>query len=313
MAALLCLPGCGSVMELGDSGSAGRREVPGASGKPRAEPIASPGQLHFVDYFGGRVVGRMEVIQVLYGAGSYLPEVTSAGTPSLASFYRGVLDSEYVDWLAEYDTPAQSIRRGRFVQQVTIAPSARNRGALIDDRDIQAELSAQIAAGHLPAPHADTAGNNNTYYAVFFPHGQTITVNGAASCASFCAYHSAIADAGGTGEIYYGVHPDMQPGSGCEAVCGAEPTAFDRYTVIASHEMIETITDPEIGLTPGFPPAFPMAWNDSDTSEGEIADLCNQQFTTILGRDGVPYRVQTAYSRRAGRCVATRPGATDRR
>ncbi|HET6281644.1 MAG TPA: hypothetical protein VFH73_11775 [Polyangia bacterium] len=54
---------------------------------------------------------------------------------------------------------------------MTIAPSAANNGTVITDEQIKAELSAQLAAGNLPAPTHDAAGNNNSYYAVFFPHG----------------------------------------------------------------------------------------------------------------------------------------------
>src|SRR5207248_2009116 len=55
-------------------------------------------------YFGGRVVSNIQVVQVLYGTGSYIPQVTSTATPSIATFYQGVTNSAYVDWLVEYNT-----------------------------------------------------------------------------------------------------------------------------------------------------------------------------------------------------------------
>ena len=55
---------------------------------------------------------------------------------------------------------------------------ARTAARRISDSQIQNELAAQIIAGHLPAPTTDAAGNNNTYYAIFFPHGNTITLGG---------------------------------------------------------------------------------------------------------------------------------------
>src|SRR4051812_49308232 len=137
--------------------------------------LSAPPTRHLV-YYGGRVVSNVQVVQVLYGAGSYDPHVTSTASPSVATFYQGVLNSPYVDWLTEYDTnllPApqsnQTIGRGSFASQVTITPSAANNGATIDDTNIQAELAAQIQAGVLPPPSLDNAGNNNTYYAVYFP------------------------------------------------------------------------------------------------------------------------------------------------
>jgi hypothetical protein len=196
------------------------------------QPRSAPAGAH-LQYFGGRIVSNIQVVQVIYGAGSYLPQITNTASPSVATFYDGVLNSAYVDWLTEYNTiglppPAsnQVLGRGSFSTQTTISPATQNNGPVISDDQIQAELSAQLTAGILPPPTHDTAGNNNTYYAVFFPHGKTITLQGQASCQVFCAYHGTVADAAGFGEITYGVHPDFQPGSGCENGCGAAATPF---------------------------------------------------------------------------------------
>ena len=274
-----------------------------------AVAASAPAGAH-LSYYGGRVVSNMQVVQVIYGAGSYLPQVTSSASPSMATFYQGVLNSPYVDWLTEYDTNNQTapnsnqiVGRGSFESQVVITPSAANNGATIDDTNIKAELSAQIQAGVLPAPTHDAVGNNNTYYAVFFPHGKVITIQGSASCSVFCAYHGTIANVPGVGEIYYGVHPDFQSGSGCEFGCGMASTAFGNYTQVASHEMIETITDSEVGIATVIPGA-PLAW--FDTSYNEIGDICNDQPGTILGGDGVTYNVQTEFSNVANNCVVSR-------
>ena len=287
----------------------GQRRVPDAV-QPRG--ASAPAGAH-LDYFGGRIMSRIQVVQVIYGTGSYLPEVTSTATPSMATFYQGVLNSPYVDWLGEYNTTTQpppssnqTLGRGSFLRQATITPSAVNDGSVIDDAQIQAELAAQIEAGSLPGPSHDARGNNNTYYAVFFPHGKTITLNGLSSCSFFCAYHGTIADAGGAGEISYGVHPDLQPGSGCELGCGAAATAFGNATQVASHELVETMTDPEIGLTTDI--AAPVAWIDS--ANGEIGDICNDQNGQVIGSDGVTYDVQPEFSNALNDCVVTSPLAS---
>ena len=137
-------------------------------------------------YFGGRVVSNAQVVQVIYGTGSYLPGSRTPGRRAWRPSIRGCLNSPYVDWLREYNTarPArrptanQIIGRGSFASQVTIIPSPQNNGTVIDDCNIQAELAAQIQAGNIPAPTHDALGNNNTYYAIFFPHGKIITVQG---------------------------------------------------------------------------------------------------------------------------------------
>jgi hypothetical protein len=277
--------------------------------RPPGRPFAPTPTGAHLTYYGGRVCSNMQVVQVLYGTGNYLPNVTSTASPSIATFYQGVLNSPYLDWLSEYNTSItasggspgtnQSIGRGGFVGQFTITPSMANSGTTIDDTQIQNELAAQITAGNLPAPTTDVAGNNNTYYAVFFPHGVSITSGGAGSCVAggFCAYHGTIASVNGH-EIYYGVHPDMQAGSGCDTGCGAG-TAFQNYTSVASHEMTETITDGEVGLATAT--AAPLAWYDS--TNGEIGDICNAQQGSVVGGDGVTYTVQKEWSNAATSCI----------
>src|SRR5215831_17699265 len=129
-----------------DEATAAREEndavhFPGELREPQgaAQNTSAPFGAH-LEYFGGRVVSNIQVVQVLWGAGNYIPQVTSTDTPSMATFYQGVLNSPYVDWLSEYNTSTQSIGRGSFLTQATIFPSPANNGTVIDDTQIQAEL-----------------------------------------------------------------------------------------------------------------------------------------------------------------------------
>ena len=314
--ALATITGCNVPKDAGSVGDitpvTSRAMLPLQHGQALDNPsqikaLSAPTGAH-LSYFGGRVVSNIQVVQVIWGSGSYIPQVTSTASPSMATFYQGVLNSPYVDWLTEYNTNTQAapnsnqvIGRGSFSMQVTITPSAANNGTTITDAQIQAELSAQIAAGTLPAPTHDAAGNNNTYYAVFFPHGKVITQGGGSSCSVFCAYHGTIANAGGAGEVYYGVHPDFQAGSGCESGCGTASTVFGNYTHVASHELIETTTDAEVGLAITVAP--PLAWYDQ--INGEIGDICVRQNGQIVGSDGVTYDVQKEFSNSANDCVVS--------
>ena len=89
---------------------------------------------------------------------------------------------------------------------------------------------------------------------------------------AFCAYHGTVANIHGR-EVYYGVHPDMQAGSGCEAVA-APHRLFGNYTPVASHEMIETHHRREVGLATQNGP--PLAWYEPNFN-GEIGEICNEQ------------------------------------
>ena len=143
----------------------------------------------------------------------------------------------------EYHTPTQNINPGSFAGQYKITPTSNANGATIDDTVIQSELSAQINAGKLPAPELDSQGNPVTYYALYFPYGKSITAGSSTSCVGggFCAYHGTVAAAGSVNEYFYGVHPDMQAGSGCDTGCGYG-TTFQNYCQVSSHELVEMIT-----------------------------------------------------------------------
>jgi len=274
---------------------------------PRAaRALPAPAAAPHLSYYGGRVLSNVQVITVLYGPGSYLPQVAGTASPSLANFFGAILASPYIDWLTEYNTPAaggtgQAIGHGTFAGQFAITPSPPNNGTTISDASIQSELRAQIAAGLLPAPTIDAQGNPLTLYAIHVPHGHSIVNGTMRSCVSggFCAYHGTIA-AGAQSEIYYAVHPDMQPGSGCDTGCGAG-TNFQNETAVSSHELVEAITDAEVGLATVVGP--PVAWYDA--SNGEIGDLCNAQHGIVTGTDGLAYTVQLEFSNRANGCIAT--------
>ncbi len=293
-----------------------------APGRPQIDPWVAPhtglrntagiAGAH-LQYFGGRVLSNVHVVQVLWGTGSYDPAVTGTGPGTLSGMYQQITNSPYFDWLTEYNTIGfgfgtnQQIGRGHFDGQVTIAPSTSD--TTLDDLTIQAELAKQFAAGKLPAPTVDAAGNSNTYYALFVPAGIDIVSGGTTSCKSggFVAYHNTIANVSGVGEIYYGVHPDIRFG---DCAVGAGPgTPTQNEMSAASHELVETVTDPEVGLAPSIGP--PLAWYDPQGQNGEIGDICNQQDATIAGSDGAVYTVQQQWSNVANDCIVTRPLGND--
>src|SRR5215831_9317467 len=59
-----------------DEGSAG--------GTGRLRTAAAPANAH-LNYYGGRVISHVQVIQVVYGPGTYLPQTTGVATPTVSS------------------------------------------------------------------------------------------------------------------------------------------------------------------------------------------------------------------------------------
>src|SRR5579871_4690096 len=188
--------------------------------------FAAPAGAH-LSYFGGPVISNVHVVQVLYGSGSYNAQVAGTSTPSMGNFYRDISISGFITLLNQYSTTFsggtnQTIGNGTFDGLFQIVPSPGNNGSTITDTQIQAELLAQITAGHLPAPVLDAAGNVNTLYMIFFPPGKTITQGGSSSCVAggFCAYHGTTSTLLNGKNVLYGVHPDMQSGLCSTGGCG---------------------------------------------------------------------------------------------
>lgn len=282
-----------------------RHGVPWNDAHPGPIGQAAPAGAH-LSYFGGPVISNTHVVQVLYGSGSYNAQIAGTTSPTMGNFYGDLLgtSSGYISLLTQYNTPAsggtnQVIGNGTFDGLFQIVPSAANNGSTIDDTNIQAELLAQINAGHLPAPLLDAAGNVNTLYMIYFPPGKTITQGGSSSCVGggFCAYHGTTSSTLNSKHILYGVLPDMQAGSGCSSGCGTS-SVFGNYTSVSSHELTEAITDADVGIATTF--SAPLAWYDMNN--GEIGDICNAQQGSYTA-NGTTYTIQLEFSNSASNCV----------
>ena len=268
--------------------------MPVRSGGPTAEAV-KPALSGTLQYFGGPVLSNVKVVQVLYGSGTYLSNISGTSSPTLADFYTGVTSSAYFDWLTEYNTPTQTIGHGSFVSRVQITPAKSRNRTTISDTQIQAEINAQINAGALPAPDA------NTLYMVNFPKGKHISLSGTPSCQAggFCAYHGTFVR--NSSDVFYGVLPDMSAGSGCDVGCGGS-TQFNNQTSVASHELIEAVTDAAVGLATVFGP--PLAWYD-EVDNGEIGDLCNGIQGTVATSTGT-FTVQKEFDNATRSCIVSK-------
>ena len=270
-----------------------------------AASAAPPANAH-LNYYGGHVISNVHVIPVMWG--NNVPSAVSGG---IAAFYSAVTDSNYFDWLSEYDTNIldyagnqgtnQHIGRGTSDAARVITPSVT--GTALTDQQITTELQAQINAGHLPASDADTI------YMIHFPAGTKISMpdgsgGTASSCTQFCAYHNTIAHS--PSNIFYGIIPNVTT-DGCELGCGPAGGGFNNTTSVASHELIEAVTDAEVGLATDSAP--PLAWYDPQGQNGEIGDICNGAQGTITSHNQT-WTVQTEWSNAQGACIGT-PASTD--
>src|SRR5579864_7843436 len=273
------------------------------NGPAAAVGFAAPAGAHLT-YFGGPIISNVQVVQVLYGSGSYNSQVAGNTSPTMGNFFADITSTGLISLMQQYNTnisggTGQVFGNGTFGGLFQIVPSAGNNGSTIDDTQIQAEILAQINAGHLPAPVNDALGNPNTLYMIYFPPGKTITQGGSSSCVAggFCAYHGTTSSTLNSKHVLYGVMPDMQAGSGCSTGCGSS-TVFNNYTSVTSHELAEAQTDADVGIATTFSP--PLAWYDQ--TNGEIGDICNGQQGSYTA-NGTTYTIQLEFSNSANNCV----------
>ncbi len=245
-----------------------------------------------LSYFGGPVLANVQVVPVFYGT-----NVSSQVVASMPQFYADVTASSYWAWLCEYDTPTQHIGPGTstagYVLPVNPTPASTTDDAL------QNLLVQQVTLGNLPAP------NSNTLYMVHFPANVSIAAFGGQSCVDFCAYHNSFAS--GQTVYVYAVLMDTFTG-GCASGCGGNGTGLDNQTDTASHELVESVTDPYIGLDTSANYAYPCGWGDNNNSCGELADICDAgapgDSITVGNRTWV---VQEMWSDCQASCVSSGP------
>jgi hypothetical protein len=233
------------------------------------------------------VLSHVKVDAVVWDRWTYGKSVPLIGKHSISSFFTGITASKYLDWLSEYDTPTQHIGRGTLEGVYTVHPPTTANGSTVTGTQLAAALRALIDAGQIPKP------STNRIYAIFFRSGQTISTPDGNSADDFCAYHDTMTYKSST--AYYAVVPYELHNRGCLPAS----TAFDNVTTVVSHELVEGITDPGVGLNR-------VAWYDE--SNGEIADICagDNSAAAVTGSDGVRYMVQRLWSNHAGACIVTR-------
>ena len=245
-----------------------------------APVVSAPGAATML-YYGGPVIASVKVVVVIWGDG-----VAKTTTSQIAPYFKGMVNSTYVDQLVQYSTNItgvnghpgtdQTITRGTFHGKFKIVPI--NTSKNLTDKEIRKELKAQIAAGALPP------ASLNSLYMIYFPPDISISLGSLKSCVAFGAYHEAVSPTVTHSNIFYGVMPD----------CGG---GFNAATIVSSHEFAEAITDAI--PTPGTHPAYPQAWNTVNGSE--IGDLCEGDITTLTAGAEV-YQVQEVFTNNTNAC-----------
>ena len=184
----------------------------------------------------------------------------------------------------------QNIANSASVGGTWTDTSAYPSGTL-QDANVQSEVTKAIAANGWPTGIGDE-------YFVFLAKGENECMGSTCSFSTYCAYHGDFAS--GSSTVLYAAMPyagtDL---SGC-GIQNSSPDPngadTDAEISISSHELMETVTDPQLN-----------AWFDA--SGAEIGDKCAYTYgaTGANGADltinGHPYIVQEEFSNSALGCA----------
>jgi hypothetical protein len=235
---------------------------------------SAPAGAH-LNYYGGPVLKNVKVYPVYWNT-------NVAYRTNLDGFYTGVTNSTYFDMLGQYSGIGRGTRPSSYID-------TKSTGTFTDAQ-VQAELTRLFNGNLLPKP------DGNTYYPVHFPSGVTVVdSDGTASCTAWCAYHGTYKY--NNVNVNYGIIPDQ--GGGCAGGCGSNSQRVNNLTSVSSHELVEAVTDPAVGLATTY--SSPLAWYDPNY--GEIGDICNAQQGSVVGGNGTTYVVQTEFSNSKNNCT----------
>lgn len=252
------------------------RGAAGASRSHKLPPIS-------LTYRGGRLLKNVRVVTLFWGSnwsGSQLPGY-------LNSFFRALFaDGRYMANLAQYSTSSYVIGNGTFAASAT---DSQQPPAKLQDAQIQSEIRAQIAAGHLPAP------DQNTAYVVFTPPGvEVFDRYGDNSVRDFYSYHDYVSGSSGFPYILVAYDDTLSD--------------LRLMTIYASHELAEVVTDPEVTGADN-----QVGWYDD--YYGEVTDVVDTLYDAgaigdadlldeLDAPDGSAYAVEKFWSVKANAPVA---------
>ncbi len=213
-------------------------------------------QLLTVTFHGGSVLPNVEAQAVYLGSDWQTSQTTPFDT-----FVSTIVSGGYMDMLTN---------AGYGVGRGTSSPGAIDNISLnktktgITDTSIQQDIQAMITAGTLQTPDA------NRLYIVYVEPGVVVTNGSDSSATTFLGYHGAFGGhtkSGAAADIHYAVIP-YPDGLNISHSSQGFATAFDEQTAVTSHELAESVTDPNVNYKS-------LGWYD-DQLNGEIGDLTRQ-------------------------------------
>lgn len=243
---------------------------------PRLEQLESREVMTVTYHPGGALLTNVETQGLFYG-----PTWTAQQRTNLDNFLQNLVgtNSPYINMLSQFSVSGQTIGSG---SNSTGDFYNNPLSTTLNDSTIQSTIQSEISANHLQAPDA-----NRLYVVYVQPNVEVINDHQAStlhsgfanSAQDFAGYHSAFT-LNGTA-IHYAVIPtpygviSTPQGNISNGSSNLSLGAFGETTTVASHEVAESVTDPNFN-----------AWFEDSTGK-ENADIYNGRNVTLNG-----YQVQ---------------------
>jgi hypothetical protein len=218
---------------------------------------------------GGALLPHVEAQAMFYGS-DWATRAYYGQAIQLSGFLGNIVNSSYMDMLT---------KAGYGVGRGTASPGDVygvnvDKTQYLTDAQIQKALLSEIAGGHLQGRDA-----NRLYFVFVEDNVAVMRTNGSTSVKDFMGYHSVIYGTAASLNIHYAVvtyaggNVPLPSGTSSNIDWGLR-SAFDDMTEVASHELAESVTDPDPG----------QGWADRNViAEGEIGDLANGQIVYLNG------------------------------
>jgi hypothetical protein len=191
----------------------------------------------------------------------------SGFAPSTAGYSQGDVNANY-SIVTQYGTAATPIDPSLWWAGDTVDTQAG--GGTLSDSKVQNYLAGLFSKNKIT-----NGPNESVIYGIYFPAGTKITLQGGASCSSFCGYHGHFSYNGK--DIKYAVFPYTD----CRACSLPGKGVADIITIVTSHEIREAVTDPRLN-----------SWFDAAGYEADDKCAWHNLYQTATGN----HWVQPEYS-----------------
>jgi hypothetical protein len=222
-----------------------------------------------VVYFGGNLLPNVEA-QALFLGEQWSSGPNTSAQATLNSFLGDVTGGAYLDALtrAGYGVGRGSASAG------AVDTAQLPLGGIITDASIQAAIQADVSNGLLQAPDA------NRLYVVYVEPNVAVDLGGGQGTTQqgILGYHGAFAGqdaAGNPTVLHYAVVAFPGGTVGNSQLPGR--AAIDQLTAVASHELAEAVTDPDVNFGQ-------LGW--FDPRRGEVGDVTENNPRAFVRLDG---------------------------